>query len=217
MIEWTKRKDQKKEKKETLTDIKQSKKQSPAGQKRKKNSRFGNAVMRDEYTCWRFMERIAAVQVARLVAPKIARINIRARHCHSVNFPRCWLYRVRKEEGEGWRWYRRNRGWTEGKNTDIPTSRHPPPARWNFMRFALSMQRARGLQPHFRCITPLSLSHTSRELHPCTRVTSMPRQTTPPINQYTHARTQTNIYIYVRLYLWVHTGTRIEKKKRKKK
>lgn len=27
-----------------------------------------------------------------LVAPKIARINIRARHCHSVNFPRCWLY-----------------------------------------------------------------------------------------------------------------------------
>ena len=55
--------------------------------------------MRDEYTCWRFMERIAAMQVARLVAPKIARINIRAGHCHSVNFPRCWLYRVRKEEG----------------------------------------------------------------------------------------------------------------------
>lgn len=35
----------------------------------------------------------------RLVASKIARINIRARHCHSVNFPRCWLYRVGTENG----------------------------------------------------------------------------------------------------------------------
>lgn len=37
-------------------------------------------------------------RLQRPVASKIARINIRARHCHSVNFPRCWLCRV----GTGW-------------------------------------------------------------------------------------------------------------------
>lgn len=55
--------------------------------------------MRDEYTLSTIYgencgQRVAAMQVEGggwLVAPKIARINIRARHCHSVNFPRCWL------------------------------------------------------------------------------------------------------------------------------
>lgn len=46
-----------------------------------------------------------------LVAPKIARINIRARHCHSVNFPRCWLYPRQKEGRVRFCSWRRN---TEG-------------------------------------------------------------------------------------------------------
>lgn len=121
--------------------------------------------MRDEYTRSRFMERIAAMQVARLVAPKIARINIRARHCHSVNFPRCWLYRVRKEE-RGWCSYRRNtewrerggRGWTEGK-TDIPT---PLDGILCASRFRCNAHVLP--QPHFRC-TPVHPSRLTLTRH----------------------------------------------------
>lgn len=101
-----------------------------------KSSRFGNAVTRDEYTlsaiygenCGQGAGDAGRAGAAGwLVAPKIARINIRARHCHSVNFPRCWLYRVRKEErgfarGVAWR----NEGVDEGKNTDIPSPIPPP-------------------------------------------------------------------------------------------
>lgn len=75
------------------------------------------------------------MEAAWLVAPKIARINIRARRCHSVNFPRCWLYRVKREEGVTRTGRTRgvlggSRGWIGGKSTDIPIPR------WNFMRFA---------------------------------------------------------------------------------
>lgn len=101
--------------------------------------------MRDEYTRSRFMERIAAMQVARLVALKIARINIRARHCHSVNFPRCWLYASERRKGVGAR-----TGGTQGREKGVAEGgqrekhRYPYPPRWNFMRFALSMQRTRA-------------------------------------------------------------------------
>lgn len=139
--------------------------------------------MRDEYTRSRFMERIAAMQVARLVAPKIARINIRARHCHSVNFPRCWLYRVRKEE-RGWCSYQRNtgwrerggRGWTEGK-TQISL---PPSMEFYALR---AFDATHTCFPSRIFVAPPCTLHDSP-----LRVTSMARQATPPINEqtYTH-------------------------------
>lgn len=153
-----------------------------------KSSRFGNAVTRDEYTlsaiygenCGQGAGDAGRAGAAGwLVAPKIARINIRARHCHSVNFPRCWLYRVRKEErgfarGVAWR----TRGWTKGKTQiSLPPS-HPP--RWNFMRSAFSMLPRTCGPPAFSLRSPLhpfwltpyallrryrSASNTDREMH----------------------------------------------------
>lgn len=107
-----------------------------------------------------------------LVAPKIARINIRARHCHSVNFPRCWLYRVRKEE----RGFARGVAERGGGRREKHRYPFPHPPRWNFMRSAFSMPLPRtcGPRPHFRCAlpsTPYALlrryrsANTDRKIH----------------------------------------------------
>lgn len=121
--------------------------------------------MRDEYTLSTIYgencgQRVAAMQVEGggwLVAPKIARINIRARHCHSVNFPRCWLCTASerrtgtvllvaaKQRGGG------EEGRREKHRYPFPS---PPFSRWNFMRSAFSTQRAHVVRPHFRCTLP---------------------------------------------------------------
>lgn len=156
--------------------------------------------MRDEYTRSRFMERIAAMQVARLVAPKIARINIRARHCHSVNFPRCWLYRVRKEE-RGWCSYQRNtgwrerggRGWTEGK-TQISL---PPSMEFYALR-AFGCNAHVLPQPHFRC-TPVHPSRLTltRHLDGTTGNTTDKRTNI-------HIPSRIDIHACTYAHLWVH-------------
>lgn len=97
-------------------------------------------------------------RLQRLVASKIARINIRARHCHSVNFPRCWLYRVRDGDGAGAG--REGGGRTGGKH------RYPYP-RWNFMRLVGSMLRTRGcifVEPTPFRFTSMARCNTRRTL-----------------------------------------------------
>lgn len=133
---------------------------------RKKSSRFGNAVTRDEYTLSAIYGENCGQRVARamkvesgggggwLVAPKIARINIRARHCHSVNFPRCWLYPRQKEGRVRFCSWRRN---TEGVRGGGRREKHryPFPSLPSMEFYALRVfdaARTRGVRPHFRCI-----------------------------------------------------------------
>lgn len=96
-----------------------------------------------------------------LVAPKIARINIRARHCHSVNFPRCWLYPRQKGGRVRFCSWRRN---TEGVRGGGRREKHRYPfpslpfPRWNFMRSAFSTLRAHvAFDRIFAALSPLPL------------------------------------------------------------
>lgn len=137
-----------------------------------------------------------------LVAPKIARINIRARHCHSVNFPRCWLYRVRKEErgfARGVAWRGGTRGWTKGK-TQISL---PPPPSMEF--YALRVFNAAAA--HVWSAPAFSLR--SPPLHPL-RVTS-----TIPIGQHRSRNTYTHCVLWSSVRM--HARSRMEKKKGEEK